>query len=290
MPLLRLIPLRLLLVLMAGLALAFCGQGLGLWTGARGAASPGEGQAANGRDAARTQQTQQATIAKRADATTEQAAAASDASANASAEAKRAEHEKQEAQAKRIAEDAASSQIADSDREGALLARDRDVALRIDEIVAAIQQGSFHAACRQLQELDLASQPRAKDALRERSTKLGWPELTGEVRDPSPWIRAEFSLQGRLVRASMDAPAARVLSQDADSVTLRVPSPLGVTFPKVATHSVEPDAVRADEATELGYLAYGSANHAAARVWCAIAIARSGEPSARALQLKQLLR
>lgn len=283
MPLLRLIPLRLLLVLAAGLALAFCGQGLGLWTGARGAASPGEGQAANERDAARAQQT---TIAKRTDATGADAAAA----AHASAEAKRAEHEKQEAEAKRIAEAAAASQAADSDRDGALLARDRDVVLRIDAVVAAIQQGSFHAACLAMQELDLASQPRAAAALRDRTAQLGWPELAGDVREPAPWSRAEFSLQGRLVRAAKDASPVRVLAQDADSVTLRVPSPLGVTFPKVATHRVEPDAVRADEATELGYAAYGSADYASARVWCAIALARSAEPSVRLQQLKALLR
>ncbi len=283
MPLLRLIPLRLLLVLMAGLALAFCGQGLGLWTGASSAASPGEGPTANEGDAARAQQ---AAITKQPDATGADAAAA----AHASAEAKRAEREKQEAEAKRIAEDAAASQAADSDRDGALLARDRDVALRIDAVVAAIQQGSFHAACLAMQELDLASQPRVAAALRERTAQLGWPELAGDVRDPAPWSRAEFSLQGRLVRAAKDAPPVRVLAQDLDSVTLRVPSPLGVTFPKVATHRVEPDAVRADEAVELGYLAYGSADHASARVWCAIAFARGGEPSARALQLRQLLR
>ena len=41
MLLLRLFPFRLLLVLIAGLALAFCGQGAGWWTGA----SQGDGSA-----------------------------------------------------------------------------------------------------------------------------------------------------------------------------------------------------------------------------------------------------
>lgn len=276
MPLLRLIPFRLLLVLGAGLVLAFCGQGLGLWTGERGASTPVGENASSARDADRPQQAAKET-------------AAQDTEAKESA-AKALEQAQREADAKRAAEDAAAARAADSDRDGALAARDHDLMLRIDAVVSSVQQGAFHAACAALAELDVAAEPSSAAALRARCSTLGWPELHGDVREPAPWTPFAFSLQGRLVRAAKDAPPVRVLAQDADSVTLRVPSPLGVTFPKVATHRIEPDAVRADEATELGYAAYGNADYASARVWCAIAIARSAEPSVRLQQLRALLR
>jgi hypothetical protein len=271
MPLLRLIPFRLLLVLGAGLVFAFCGQGLGLWTGERGASTSVGDNASNARDADRSQQAAKESPAKEP-------------------ATKAVQQAQREADAKRAEEDAAAARAADSDRDGALLARDRDLVLRIDALVSSVQQGSFHAACEALAELDVAAQPSVAEALRVRCSKLGWPELHGDVREPAPWTRAEFSLQGRLVRAAKDSPSVRVLAHDATSVTLRVPSPLGVTFPKIAAHRIEPDAVRADEATELGYTAYGNTDYTAARVWCAIAIARSAAPNERVQQLKALLR
>jgi hypothetical protein len=47
--------------------------------------------------------------------------------------------------------------------------------------------------------------------------------------------------------------------------------------------------VRADEAAELGFLAYAAADWRAARLWCAIALSGSAAQSARAQQLKTLL-
>ena len=153
-----------------------------------------------------------------------------------------------------------------------------------------MRRGAFHEAHDAIVELEPQTRSGVADALRAVSAAAGWPELHGDVRDPAPFVATTLSLQGRLVRTAKDAAAARVLSQDKTDATLRVATAAGVTFPMFPIHRLEPDSVRADEAVELGYAAYASADYARARVWCAIAIARSREISPRTEQLKALLR
>ena len=251
MPLLRLVPLRLLLVLGAGLSLAFCGRGMGLWS-------------SEGADAAPAEHAPPTRTNERIETVVQTAAA----------ETKAAE----------------TVRVADADRRGARDARDRDIAARVEEIVSCVQRGSFHAAIAAMERSGLEQDERCASMLRARTDALGWPALIGDVREPAPVVASEFSLKGRLVRTSLDAQPSRVLSQDPSGATLRMVAPQGVTFPKVATFLLEPDSVRALEAAELGFLAYGAAEWRSARLWCAIALAGSATPSSRMQQLKALLR
>lgn len=284
MLLLRLIPFRLLLVLIAGLALALCGQGAGWWGDAsQGEASQGEG----GATTTVTEATHPESPLPRAAAPDAQAEEAKARAAAAAAEA--AEKARAEADAAAKAR-AAAQAAAEADRAGAIAALDADLAARVGIVAAHVRRGAFHAACDAIAELDPQSRPAVAEALRAVALAAGWPELHGVVRDPAPVEATTLSLQGRLVRAAKDAAASRVLSQDRTDATLRIAGPAGVTFPKFPIHRLEPDSVRADEAAELGYAAYAQADYAAARVWCAVAIAKSREISARAEQLKALLR
>jgi len=250
MPLLRLIPLRFLLVLGAGVSLAFCGRGMGLWSSEDTQALPAD-SVTPPRTGERIEKVVQA----------------------AAAETKAAE----------------TVRVADADRRGARDARDRDIAERVEQVVGCVQRGAFHAALAAMERSGVAHDERSASMLRARTDALGWPCLHGDVREPAQPSASEFSLKGRLVRSSLDAQPSRVLSQDATGVTLRMVSAQGVTFPKVAAFLLEPDSVRADEAAELGFLAYAAADWRAARLWCAIALSGSAAPSARAQQLKTLL-
>lgn len=277
MLLLRLIPFRLLLVLIAGLALAFCGQGAGWWTGT----SQGDGNPA-------TEETMVPAVALPRD----EAHGAKPEAPKSIDEAKaRAEAEAAEAAAKELA---AAEAAAEADRAGALAALDADVAARVEFVADSVRRGAFHSAHEAIAELEPQTRPKVADALRAVAFASGWPELHGElhgeVREPVAFEATTLSLQGRLVRTATDAAAARVLSQDKSDATLRVAGPAGVTFPRYPIHLLEPDSVRADEAAELGFAAYAHADYSAARVWCAIAIAKSRGASPRTEQLKALLR
>lgn len=276
MPLLRLIPFRLLLVLFAGLALAFCGQGAGWWTGS----SQGNGTST-------THETKNAD----ANAARDPAQGAQDHAPNANDEAKAraaaaAEAEAEAARRQRAAADAA----AEADRAGAIAALGADLAARVEFVAALVRRGAFHAACTAIEELDPQSRPAVAEALRAVALAAGWPELHGSVHEPAPFEATTLSLQGRLVRTTKDSAAVRVVSQDKADATLRVAGPAGVTFPKYPIHCLEPDSVRADEAAELGFAAYAASDYTRARVWCAIAIAKRREISPRTEQLKALLR
>jgi hypothetical protein len=249
MPLLRLLPLRFLLVLGAGVSLAFCGRGMGLWSS--------EGTQALPADSVTPPRTGEHIE------TVVQAAAA---------ETKAAE----------------TVRVADADRRGARDARDRDIAERVEQIVRCVQRGEFHAAIAAMERSGVAHDERCSSMLRARTDALGWQPLVGDAQD-SPPPAVEWTLKGRTVRIALDAVPSRVLSQDASGATLRMVGSQGVTFPKVATHLLEPDSVRGDEAAELGLLAYAASDIRAARVWCAIAFAKNTTPSQRAQQLKALL-
>ncbi len=250
MPLLRLIPLRFLLVLGAGVSLAFCGRGMGLWSSEDTQALPAD-SVTPPRTGERIEKVVQA----------------------AAAETKAAE----------------TVRVADADRRGARDARDRDIAERVEQIVGCVQRGEFHAALAALEQSGVAQDERSASMLRARTDALGWSPLVGDAQVAAPPPGMEWTLKGRSVRIAIDGVPSRVLAQDASGATLRMVGPQGVTFPKVATHLLEPDTVRGEEAAELGLLAYAASDIRAARVWCAIAFAKSATPSQRAQQLKDLL-
>jgi pilus assembly protein FimV len=269
----RLIPFRLLLVLVAGLAFVSFGQGVGWWSGANQGDDPSAPREATKSDKPALPEEASSAGSEGPKASDESTARAGAAAAESAAK-----------------ERAAAEAAAEADRAGALAALDADVAARVELVADSVRRGAFHAACDAIAELDPKARAKVADALRAVALAAGWPELHGEVRDPAPFEATTLSLQGRLVRTAKDATAVRVLSQEKTDATLRVAGPAGVTFPKYPIHRLEPDSVRADEAAELGYAAYAQSDYAAARVWCAIAIAKSREISARAEQLKALLR
>lgn len=252
--------MRMLLVLCAGLGLAFCGQGAGLWSSDSEVASPTEPAAAS------KPVPQQLNDATRSN----DAQASPSTQSNAESEAARAAIE--------------------ADRQGAIAALDESRRARVEALVAALQRGAYHAALSAVVELDPANDEAAATALRATAQANGWPDLMGSVRDPLPWIPSEFSLKGRLVRTAADAAACRVVEHARNDATLRVLTPQGVTFPKYLAHALEPDAVRSEDAVELGLLAYGAADYSSARIWCAIAIARGSGASDRMAQLRNCLR
>lgn len=164
----------------------------------------------------------------------------------------------------------------------------------IDELHRELKSGSFHAVQQRLRRAEVGRSRMAQEALQGLTKAAGLPELLvpptpareRTAVEPAPAPR----LAGRLVRLSADDRApARVLEVAGREASLRVLGPGGVTFPKRALFELEPDAVTADEAAELGLAAYGAGDDQAARVWAAIACARSAARSARLAQLLALL-
>ncbi len=162
-----------------------------------------------------------------------------------------------------------------------------------------VRSGAFHAAVALLEHWAPRHETCVAAALLQCTKARGWPSLHDVSSDtvPPPVTSIEPppapQLQGRLVRCpSRDAaPLARVrvLAQNGQRATLRVVSPQGVTFPSLPAWQLEPEAPTALDATELGLAAYADGGQLAARVWCAIALARSEQPSPRLRSLQALL-
>lgn len=164
----------------------------------------------------------------------------------------------------------------------------------VQDLGRSVRAGSFHAVLDWLRRAEGRRCAPVREALDALCEEGAWPRLRapGEgtaartVVDPAPSPR----LSGRLVRLSVEVRSpARVLEVTGDKAMLRVLSPDGVTFPERAVHELEPDAVTAEEAAELGLAAVVAGDEAAARVWAAIACARSATRSSRLAQLLDLL-
>lgn len=97
----------------------------------------------------------------------------------------------------------------------------------------------------------------------------GWPQQRPLARD-----RAVRALLGGVLLAG------RVVDSRADSVTLRVPGPDGVTWPTLPAAACEPVDPTAAEAVEMAWTALHAGDPLLARLWLACAFGRAGDRTA----------
>ncbi|MGB3966915.1 MAG: hypothetical protein WBO45_09295, partial [Planctomycetota bacterium] len=120
------------------------------------------------------------------------------------------------------------------------------------------------------------------------ATRFAAPFVAGDTVLPI----ARALATGRAVRFAHDGRTGEgtVVDASSGSVTLRVPSPGGVTFPTLPRTRVEPVDASGDEAIEMAFAALQVGDVVLARLWAAVAGSRLGAARPeRAQRLLQLL-
>jgi len=200
---------------------------------------------------------------------------------------------------------AASSAIERLRRDGSALTEFSELAGQVERRVAGacvslaahLQAGEVLRARALLRELLEPSSPATIAAVERVCAEHGWPSLTGEPvqhaivgADAVPTWRG--LKDGRVVRAVRggETVRTRIVAATDNGITLRVVGRDGVTFPTVAAWTVEPEAVKAAEAAELGLAALAVGAQRYARLWCVCGLLRASQPVPRLDLLRQLLR
>ncbi|MGE3174858.1 MAG: hypothetical protein AB7O97_19675 [Planctomycetota bacterium] len=176
---------------------------------------------------------------------------------------------------------------------------------RCAALVRHVDAGELLAAGAALDGLLRPPHPTAAAAVDALCAARGWPRLSAPPAvaavpaiEPPPRLVLRDRVVALPVAADVGvdpaaAPAprrARVVSESAAGVTVRAVGPDGVTFPQLPAFAVEPEAVTAVEAAELGLAALAAGDAVRARLWCACGLARGGAVPDRLTYLRSLLR